>query len=84
MELINRLVFAILFLTAYGLALYYLGGFLYYKTKFKKIGHHLVAVSGFWPRWLPRHCPYEPGSCRIWNCPKFHECGGDNDVVHPR
>lgn len=81
MTFVLRILFIILFLIVEGLALYYLGGFLYYKTKYKKLGHHIVAVSGFYSSWLPRHCPYTPGTCRIWNCPNFHQCGGDNDVI---
>lgn len=71
------LLFATCFLILEGLVLYFLGGFLYFFTKYKHFGHHLVAISGFWPRWLASHCPYTPGQCNVWNCPNFHKCGGD-------
>ena len=54
------------------LSFYLVGGVLYYFTNFKRIGHYLVAVSGFRPSWLSLTCPYTPGTCRIWNCPNFH------------
>lgn len=63
-------------MSALTLGFYYLGGFLYYHTQFKRLGHYFVAVSGLRPSWLWKECPYKSGTCRIWNCPKYHSCGG--------
>lgn len=80
LPLLARMLICVCVLLVDGVFLYYLGGFLYYKTKYKRFGHYLVAVSGIRSSWLVCNCPYAPGTCRTWNCPNFHRCGGDNHV----
>ena len=75
MNIVLRILFIVILFVIFSV-LYYFLGLLFYKLGLKKLGFHLIAVSGLNPKILVSYCPYskencEDVKCRIWNCPNY-------------